>query len=83
MIAVRQRISILCVVSWRHWNSKQHHNQYQRDDRPCEKVSIFHVPLDLALPPPQQAQEMAAVSDGAIVGSAIVNPIAQNGKRLH
>ena len=29
---------------------------------------------------PQQAQEMAAVSDGAIVGSAIVKLIAQNGR---
>ncbi len=45
-----------------------------------KKVSDIPCAVGLGIATPQQAQEMAAVSDGAIVGSAIVKLIAQNGK---
>ena len=45
-----------------------------------KKVSDIPCAVGFGIATPQQAQEMAAVSDGAIVGSAIVNLIAQNGK---
>ena len=45
-----------------------------------KKVSDIPCAIGSGIATPQQAQEMAAVSDGAIVGSAIVNLIAQNGR---
>lgn len=44
------------------------------------KVSDIPCAIGFGIATPQQAKEMAAVSDGAIVGSAIVKIIAQNGK---
>lgn len=43
-------------------------------------VSDIPCAIGFGIATPQQAKEMAAVSDGAIVGSAIVKIIAQNGK---
>ena len=45
-----------------------------------KKVSDIPCAIGFGIATPQQAREMAAVSDGAIVGSAIVKLIAQNGK---
>ncbi len=45
-----------------------------------KKVSDIPCAIGFGIVTPQQAREMAAVSDGAIVGSAIVKLIAQNGK---
>ncbi|MBO5031372.1 MAG: tryptophan synthase subunit alpha [Lachnospiraceae bacterium] len=43
-------------------------------------VSDIPCAIGFGIATPQQAKEMAAVSDGAIVGSAIVKIIAQNGR---
>lgn len=43
------------------------------------KVSQIPTAIGFGIRTPQQAREMAAVSDGAIVGSAIVNLIADHG----
>lgn len=45
-----------------------------------KKVSDIPCAIGFGIATPEQAHEMAAVSDGAIVGSAIVKIIAQNGK---
>lgn len=45
-----------------------------------KNVSDIPCAIGFGIATPQQAKEMAAVSDGAIVGSAIVKIIAQNGK---
>lgn len=45
-----------------------------------KKVSDIPCAIGFGIATPQQAREMAAVSDGAIVGSAIVKLIAQHGK---
>ena len=48
-----------------------------------KKVSDIPCAVGFGIATPQQAQEMAAVSDGAIVGSAIVKLIAQNVSPIH
>ena len=45
-----------------------------------KKASDIPCAIGFGIATPEQAHEMASVSDGAIVGSAIVRLIAQNGK---
>ena len=48
--------------------------------RQVKKVSDIPCAVGFGISTPKQAREMAAVSDGAIVGSAIVKIIAKYGK---
>ncbi len=45
-----------------------------------KKASDIPCAIGFGIATPEQAHDMASVSDGAIVGSAIVRLIAQNGK---
>ena len=74
------RLCILRIFARRYRNEKRDHNGYRRDGEAREKAKDIPCAVGFGISTPEQAKKMAGLSDGAIVGSAIVKLCGTYGK---
>ncbi len=75
-----KRLFILCFLTWCNWCPHGNRNSNWRFNSNSERRVFYSCAIGFGISTPEQAEAMAKISDGAIVGSAIVKIVAKYGK---